>query len=336
MIGTKAVEAEEEAKGVKANPPSPRLSSLNWSLHLRILANPRLPYATVKDSIIQYIQKTFKERGHDVATSLHNMQKIDLSPEEPHRDLSSLADAAKKKIVQDGFDIKYQAKFTHYMDRCDALDNGLIKAYSLIFMNYCTKAMQIWIEEHPDFSSKIKNDPITLLEAIETLTHDPIWARYPFASMTEAITRLVNSPQYENENLLDYVKRFKQYRDVLKTHIGKKVFNDFVENTVEYHALSGNHMKEQAMKDATFEQWCVFLLIRNSDQNKYGSLVKGLISQYSMGNDQYPKTITAATNVLSNHRHDNRNCPKPHHGWSDHDTSSTEDTSEASTEMSFA
>ena len=45
----------------------------------------------------------------------------------------------------------------------------------------------------------------------------------------------------------------------------------------------------------------------NTDQGKYGSLLKNLNSQKSLGNDQYPKTITEANNVLSNHRFDNMN-----------------------------
>ena len=48
-----------------------------------------------------------------------------------------------------------------------------------------------------------------------------------------------------------------------------------------------------------------FVQLRNSDQAKYQSLMKGLISQYSMENDQYPKTITTAIDILANHRHDN-------------------------------
>ena len=47
-----------------------------------------------------------------------------------------------------------------------------------------------------------------------------------------------------------------------------------------------------------------YLLICGSDQSKYGSITKGFVSQYSLGNDQYPKTIQMATNVLSNHKID--------------------------------
>ena len=40
--------------------------------------------------------------------------------------------------------------------------------------------------------------------------HDPVRAKYPYASLTEAVARTLNIKQMENENLIDYVKRFKQ------------------------------------------------------------------------------------------------------------------------------
>ena len=47
------------------------------------------------------------------------------------------------------------------------------------------------------------------------------------------------------------------------------------------------------------------MLLRNSDQGKYGSLLNGLVSQFSMQNNQYPRTISDATDILSNHQHGN-------------------------------
>ena len=43
----------------------------------------------------------------------------------------------------------------------------------------------------------------------------------------------------------------------------------------------------------------------NADKAKYGSILKGLSTQQSLSNDQYPRTITNANNVLSNHPFDN-------------------------------
>jgi hypothetical protein len=60
------------------------------------------------------------------------------------------------------------------------------------------------------------------------------------------------------------------------------------------------------MKTEAYSQWMTYLLLRGSDQRKYGSLLTGFVSQFSLGNDQYPKTIMTACDVLSNHKIDDR------------------------------
>ncbi|WP_371070120.1 hypothetical protein, partial [Salmonella enterica] len=55
-----------------------------------------------------------------------------------------------------------------------------------------------------------------------------------------------------------------------------------------------------AMKRA-YNEYLAYTFIINSDQNKYGSLIKNLAQQQSLKNDQYPKTLTAAAEVLMEH-----------------------------------
>jgi hypothetical protein len=166
-------------------------------------------YATITDAVIQHIQKTYKG-GPDIAKSLDEMTVIDLQAVEPTRAISAETDATLKAVDQTGLDIKYQEELRRHLDRKDALKEGLNKAYALIFTNYCTKTMQSRIEEHPDFTSTLKNDPIATLEAIKTLMHDTVRAQYPLVSLTDALNRLTTIRQNDNEPLLDYVKRFKQ------------------------------------------------------------------------------------------------------------------------------
>ena len=125
-------------------------------------------YATVKEHIVQQIQKTYKG-GFDIAQSLKDLKKFDIKSEEPHRNISAETKPEVAAIEQTGLDIKYQEQLRRYLDRKDSLEDGLKKAYSLIYTTYCTKIMQTRIEEHPDFETKIDNDPIALLEAIKTL-----------------------------------------------------------------------------------------------------------------------------------------------------------------------
>ncbi len=143
-------------------------------------------YTTIKDAVIQFIQKTFKD-GNDIVQSLKDGKVYDLSKEEPEREISKAMDATKATLEQVGFDIKYQEELCCFYDRRDNLRQGLTKAYALIFSNYCNKTMQSRIEEHPDFESKIENDPIALLDAIKILMHDPVRAQYPMV-LTEALT----------------------------------------------------------------------------------------------------------------------------------------------------
>ena len=65
-------------------------------------------YATVKDHIISYVQRTYRH-GQDIAISLRELKKRDLTSEEPTRKISSKTDDSKK-LEQDGFDMKYQAE----------------------------------------------------------------------------------------------------------------------------------------------------------------------------------------------------------------------------------
>ncbi len=67
---------------------------------------PTATYATVKEAIVQHIQKNFKD-GQDVAESIEKGVLYDLSSVEPTRTLSALEDPAKAAIEQSGLDIKY-------------------------------------------------------------------------------------------------------------------------------------------------------------------------------------------------------------------------------------
>ena len=49
-----------------------------------------------------------------------------------------------------------------------------------------------------------------------------------------------------------------------------------------------------------------YLTVAGLDNPNYGSLKKGFATQCSLGNDQYPKTIAAATDALSQHRWDDK------------------------------
>ena len=239
-------------------------------------------YATVKDNIASFIQRSYRY-GKDIAVSLRDLQKKDLSSERPTRMISNKT-GDDKKFEQDGFDMIYQAEIKHFLERERALEDNLDKAYALIFGTYCSKAIQSWVEEHPNYETTIRDNPIELLKTESVLMHDTVRAKYPYTSLYDAMMHLFNMRQQEYLN--DYVKRFKQSCDVLISHMGSKWLDGFVEHTEE--SQNETQANEQSkLKEQACERFMAFVVLRNSDQAKYQSLMNGLISQYSMENDQY-------------------------------------------------
>ena len=74
----------------------------------------------------------------------------------------------------------------------------------------------------------------------------------------------------------------------------------------EYKEDGLSEEKKADLKKKGFEKWLAYLLIKGSDQTKYGSLLKGLNAQYSLETDQFPKTLVVATDALTNHRFDQK------------------------------
>ena len=68
-------------------------------------------------------------------------------------------DESVKTHEQGGLDILYQEELRVHLDCKKYLSENEIKTYSPIISNYCTKLMRTRIEEHPDYDTKIINNP---------------------------------------------------------------------------------------------------------------------------------------------------------------------------------
>ena len=73
-----------------------------------------------------------------------------------------------------------------------------------------------------------------------------------------------------------------------------------IEKTAEYKETTRSE-KQKEFKAKAWDAWLSYMFLKHRDQLKYGSLLSGLASQYSMKNDQYPATLSAASNVLTQH-----------------------------------
>ena len=263
-------------------------------------------YATfgkVKETIEDYIQKSYEKNGIDVAMSLREMKVIDL--EEPTRKQSIKTNADEKAFEQESFDIDYKLERDAYLKNKLSLEHGLKKAAALIYQDYCTNEMQLALKAVKDFTTDIKNDPIALLESIEELMYTGGSKQHPLATLTTALNRVMTLQQNDMPLTL-YYEQFKQASDLVLAQLGPNFLDFFTEHTPEYTRLSTNATnKKKALKDQAPQRWFAFLFIKNSDGRQFGSIKKYLITNYAFESDNYPKTLEEAKEQLNQHYADN-------------------------------
>ena len=118
----------------------------------------------------------------------------------------------------------------------------------------------------------------------------------------EAYNNLFTTKQRDNESLQEYTRRFKTATEVLETHTGGPIILEKLinKNMTDIKGLTDKEMMTRQVSDG----FLAYLYLEQADKGKYGSILQGLTTQLSLGNDQFPKTMIEANSVLSNHRFD--------------------------------
>ena len=125
--------------------------------------------------------------------------------------------------------------------------------------------------------------------------------------ITESMKNFFFTRQKDTESLQEYTRRFKSAKEIMESHIGGPIRLDkYIELSEDYK----NDMKQyeediankiECKKPTTQDKKYIkkaasklyaFIYIDNADKSKYESLLKNLNQQYSLGNNQYPASIT--------------------------------------------
>ena len=136
-------------------------------------------------------------------------------------------------------------------------------------------------------------------------TYNPQQTKYKYNTLTNILNRIFNTKQEEDESLYYYKKRFKETKESFKMLFGTDVLHDCIEHTKQYQDMS-NSSDKTIIKNESFEMWMAYLYLFKSDQSKNWNLLKGFKPQFSLDNDQYPKTCSRINDVLTNHRWDKK------------------------------
>ncbi|KAI2510062.1 Reverse transcriptase (RNA-dependent DNA polymerase) [Fragilaria crotonensis] len=257
-------------------------------------------YETTTEFLINHIKKLY-DYGNDIGSALEKLEAIDTTVWKPSMQVSGKTDEEIRAIENKQYEIEFKSDYDTYRKRMQVYENNLTKAYALLWER-CAKAMKNKIEARSDYD-KIKNNPILLLKAIKEHALNYQENRYSMSIVLDALRTLLSTKQKEGESLQDFTKRFRVARDVLKSHVGGPIILTKIVEAMEGYAEADDDKREKIHEQA-FNQFLAFLYLDNADKAKYGSILTGLNTQQSLGNDQYPKSITESNNVLSNHKFD--------------------------------
>ena len=88
---------------------------------------------------------------------------------------------------------------------------------------------------------------------------------------------------------------------MLESHIGGPIILTKIVEAMKDNDESNKEKNKRCQKKA-FKQFLTYLYLDNADKTKYGSILVHYNTQQSLGNNQYPKSITESNNVLCNHK----------------------------------
>jgi hypothetical protein len=96
------------------------------------------------------------------------------------------------------------------------------KVFALIYEQW-HKTLQSKLKARANYYTEIKGDPINMLQAIQehTMSYQENW--YNAKIITNAITNIMYTKQHDDEDLVDYTRRFRTAQDFLEAQLRGKL-----------------------------------------------------------------------------------------------------------------
>ena len=257
-------------------------------------------YNTTTDAILQYIQRTL-DQGALVAQALRAGEDLDFTSMMPDPiDLPEGASQQQRDIATKILDRKIQK----FVDAQEGYANSKLKAYAII-LGQCDKNIRSKLEARIDWETEIINNPIKLLMAIKEITYRYQDSKYAFESIYYCIKNVFTMKQLEEETLSDYAKRFKNAVDILKAQSGPIIMREHMVRIPEFRNASASRQDEMMTEE--HEKLMAYTFLLGADRNRSGKLVEDLSNNFTMGDNKYPKDLTQAINLVSNHKNNINN-----------------------------
>ena len=191
---------------------------------------------------------------------------------------------------------EYKINFTIFGQSEIKFKEQWIKAYALIWGSYCSREMCMAIKEMPEFESVIRNDPLATLSRVEILMHTPERARYPSLNLIEVLLVWLNTKQGADEDLLDYLSRFRSERDVVMRLYDGRLIDGFVGRLPSFISLS--NVEREELKKRELNKFEASLFLQNAGDDWYGDFLVEYRKAFANKECRYPSSVSNMVDVM--------------------------------------
>ena len=203
----------------------------------------------------------------EVAQSIERMEVInfDDSTVKPQRKMSQIdifktvnnvvvediKEKDKRAQEQQGFDIEWEKEMDTWTERKTEYKRGMIAAFAKIMNDYVTKGMHSKVTNLENCESAVKDNPVSLLQHINTLAHDGSTTTYRWKTVYKNMGTMTNAnlKQGDYEHNDELVKRIEATCDVWEQQVGPYWLRGVIENDDDYKALETE--REALSSDST-------------------------------------------------------------------------------------
>ena len=237
-------------------------------------------FQTFIEKALNYAISNYKDGG-DIAPLLQDL--VDPLPEfERKRKPKSLTDEQKKDTVN--LDI-YKERVKIYVSREMNLTRNIEKMYGVLW-GQCSSALQAKIKGSTAYSVESRDlNTLWLAKELKKATAGIDTKTDPRTSIIDSLNTLIRMKQGASEPNDNYLERFKAAVSTVELSHGDHIF-------------CSKDIMDKAGTDPTSEEikqeknrFKAMLLLRNSDDRRYGGLSNRLKEGAALGRNEYPRTM---------------------------------------------
>lgn len=248
----------------------------------------------------EYVGRTYKYGG-DIRLAVEKLSRPTIAPPADHRE-----DAGKTEIRI------WEKTVDEHVRRLSALESNIQILYSLVW-GQCSDVVRQKVEASKDFKETADSgDGLKLLDILKGISFHFQSQKYLSHAIDEALKRYYNCAQGKFATTQAYAEHFQNVLEVVTTSGGSVAGHPGIEDEI-IKELPGNPTRDtlspEQRKNVTEETTARSTAMRfllGCDRSRYGKLIEDLENDFLQGRNNYPKTVVAAYNLLTNWKQENR------------------------------